>query len=1409
MSSVDSRIVTMKFDNGDFESRAKQTIGTLDKLKASLHLPGASKGLEDVQGAINRTHFGPITGAVTGISNKFIAMSTIAITALATITQKAMAAGAQIVKSLTLQPIKQGFDEYELKMGAIQTIMAGSGESLTVVNKKLQELNEYSDKTIYSFADMTQNIGKFTNAGISLEDSVQAIKGVANAAALSGANSNEASRAMYNFAQALSSGSVRLQDWKSIELANMATKEFKQQLIDSAVAAGTLEKGTDGLYRVVGDNKTVLSATKGFNDSLTKEWMTTEVLTKTLLRYSDVNTDVGKRATAAAQDVKTFSMMMDTLKESVGSGWAQTFEIIFGNFEEAKKLWTGINNVIGGMLNNMADRRNKLLQDWKDLGGRDTLIDALRKALEGLKSILKPIGEAFREIFPAKTGQQLYDLTVKFRDFAAKLKINDETAQKLKDTFKGVFAVFSIAKQIVGGVIGVILDLIGTVSKSSGGFLSLTAGIGRFISGIDSALKNGDQLTKFFDVLSAVLQTPIKLLQGIGTFITTIFGGFDTRAANVVNGSFERMGQKLGPLETLFYAVRDAIGYLADRIKSAYGVFKPFVDAIQNSLSAIWQALTEAFSGADINNVLDLINTGLFGGIFLLVRRFLNNFKLDFGTGLIESITDSFGALTGTLTAMQNNIKADTLFKIGGAVALLTASIVALSLIDSQKLTKAMIAITAAFGQLVVAMALLTKIGGMGGFVKIPFIAAGMILLSGAILLLSFAIKSLSKLDWDELAKGLLGVSGAIGILILGLQPLIKVSGGLVSTGAGIIALAIGLKVMASAVKDFGEIPLGSMAKGLLAIGGALVMIAGVIRLMPDNLPSLAIGLVAISVALRLIASAIAKLGGLSIGDLVKGLVGIAGALGIIVTAMTLMPPNMILTAGSILLVSIAISKLGDVIESLGGMSWSEVARGLIALAGGLTIMGLAMYAISGSVAGAVALGAMAIGLSLLIPPLVALGNIGWKQLLMSLVALAAVFAVLGAAAYILAPLSPVIVLLAGAITLLGAGVALAGAGVLMFANGLKILVQLGGAVASAMGNMLNAIIQSIPKFMQSVAEGIVQFTKTIIANIPVFVDAMSRAINGMMRAIKENAPQIIATMKDLLSRMLDAVVEMSPKINRAGMRLIINFLTAVSENIYKIVSLGAKIITEFLRGIGDNAERVADAGAKTVIKFIRAIAAAIRNNSREMNNASRELAKALIDGMVGGIFSGTSGVINAISRMGSSVISAIKRIFGIRSPSREFMKVGQYLDEGLAAGIKNYSHVADNSVDTMGNAMVKTLKVSISQLNSMVEDEMNAAPVIKPVLDLSQVQSESSKLDALTAAPSLDVNVSANRAASIAEDNRNVPSSQPAVDGSQVSAGTTVMFEQNINSPKAISAVEIYRQTKNQLSLVKGALDL
>lgn len=410
-TTVDQRVVEMRFDNDRFEKNVATSMSTLAKLKQSLNLTGASKGLENINAAARNTSLPSLGSAAEAVGAKFSAMQVIGVTALANIANSAVNTGKQMLSALTIDPVKTGFNEYELKMDSIKTIVASTGEELDVVGKYLQELNEYSDQTIYSFADMTQNIGKFTNAGVKLEDAVMAIKGISNEAAVSGANANEASRAMYNFAQALSSGYVKLIDWKSIENANMATVEFKQELIDTALALGQVTDAGDGMYATLAGN--TFNATKNFNEVFQDQWMTSEVLINTLKRYADESTDIGKKAKAAAQDVTKLTQVYDILKETAQSGWARTWELIFGDLNQAKAIFTPMTNFFSDIINGISDARNNLLEAaMKSPFGE--IIEKINKVTSATKEVVdmtEKYAEVVNKVIAGEfgTGQNRWD----------------------------------------------------------------------------------------------------------------------------------------------------------------------------------------------------------------------------------------------------------------------------------------------------------------------------------------------------------------------------------------------------------------------------------------------------------------------------------------------------------------------------------------------------------------------------------------------------------------------------------------------------------------------------------------------------------------------------------------------------------------------------------------------------------------------------------------------------------------------------------------------------------------------------------------------------------------------------------------------------------------------------------------
>ena len=1096
--TIDERVVEMRFDNKQFEQNVQTSISSIEKLEKSLNLKGASKGLEDVNVAAKNCNMTPLSNAVETVKMRFSALEVMAMTALSNITNSALNAGKNIVSALTIDPIKTGFQEYETQINAVQTILANTqskGTTIDQVNAALDELNKYADQTIYNFTEMTRNIGTFTAAGVDLDKSVTSVKGIANLAAASGSNAQQASTAMYQLSQAIAAGKVSLQDWNSVVNAGMGGQLFQDALKRTAEHFGV---NMDAMIEKYGS----------FRASLTEGgWLTTEVLTETLTQlsgaYSEADliaqgyteeqareiTKLAKTALDAATKVKTFTQLWDTLKESVQSGWTQSWEIIIGDFEEAKELLTEVSNSLGNMVNASAEARNKMLQDWKELGGRTALIEAVRNAFEGVLNIVKPVKEAFRDVFPPITGEQLYNLTVGLQELTEKFKIGEETANNLKRTFKGVFALFDIGLQGIKALVGGFADLIGYVAPAGDGILGFTAGIGDFIVGIDEAIKSSDAFNKAIEGIGNFLK---PIADGVKTFVKTIADAF-SEFANVDTSGLNNF---------------------ADKVQTRFEPFVKLGELVKKAFGNLGEAILTAFDTASFDPILDLINTGLFSAILIGVKKFIKSLSeiTENGGGILGSFKDILDRVKGSLEAWQSSLKAGTLLKIAGAMAILTAAIVALSLVDSGKLNASLGDLSVLFVELLGSMAIFEKIMNGVAIKGMGQLTIAMIGLSTAVLILAGAVQKLSGLDWDGLLKGLVGVAGLSAILVTSATALSKTSKGLIKGSAGLVVFAAAIRVLVGAVEDLGALDAGSLAKGLIGVGvlctelalflkttdldgmgvlkgTGLVLLAASINILANavgafgtlDISSLLKGLSAVAVVLTELAvftkvtanakhvistatamtilgaamlvfgEAVEKMGNLSWGEIGRGLTTMADSLAAVTVAMNLLPKGMMSKATGMVEVGAALLIIGEAVRNMGEMSWEEIARGLVTLAGSMTILVVALNAMRGALPGAAAVLTVSAALAVFTPVIKTLGNMSWESIAKGLVALAGSFTVLGVAGVALGPLTPAILGLSAAIAVLGVGCLAAGAGILAFSTGLSALAVSGAAGAASL----------------------------------------------------------------------------------------------------------------------------------------------------------------------------------------------------------------------------------------------------------------------------------------------------------------------------------------------------------------------
>lgn len=1277
-TTVDERVVEMRFDNKQFEQNIQTSLSSLDKLKKSLNLEGAAKGLETVNDAANKCsgNMSPLSNAVETVRVRFSALEVMAITALQNITNSALAAGKNLVSAFTIDPIKTGFEEYETQINAVQTILANTsskGTTLDQVNNALDELNHYADMTIYNFTEMTRNIGTFTAAGVDLDTSVAAIKGIANLAAVSGSNSQQASTAMYQLSQALAAGTVKLQDWNSVVNAGMGGQVFQDALKETAKVHGI---AIDEMIKDEGS----------FRETLSKGWLTSDILTETLAKFTgDLNEDqlrtmgytddqiksimeMGKTANDAATKVKTFTQLFDTLKEAAQSGWTQSWEIIVGDFEEAKELLTEVSDTFSAVINASADARNKMLQDWKDLGGRTMMIEAVKNVFEGLVSVAKPVREAFNEIFPPMTGKQLAEITERIRDLTAKFKMGEESSKNLKNTFKGVFAVLDIVGQAFKAVAGGVGELIGLFLPAGNGVLSLTGSFGEYLVKLDETVKKTDVFGKAVSTVVDIVKIAITFVKTAGEkvkeFGKTAGEKFDFPGFELFHSFLERVhdrmaqiGDGAGKMKSGVIVAFEMMGEALEKCKflkvmeALWTAVKVIAGGIADAVGTMMGTLAEKLGNADFSGVLDVLNSIAVGGIALSISKFLKSVTepLEGLSDILEGVTGILDGVRGCFEAYQTNLKAGTLLKIGAAIALLAGSIVAISLIDSDKLSVSLGAITVLFANLLGAMAIFNKISSDTG--KVSKACTAMIAMSVAVSILAGALKKVSDLDWGELARGLVGIAGlttivvasskamasgqkqvmkgatsliifgaaikilasacrdlsklqwdelgrgltGVGVLFAEIAVFLRVAkfnGKMLSTATGIVILAAAMKVLASACKDFGQMEWSEIGKGLAGIGGLLAELAVFTNLAGNakHVMSTGVALIAIGAAMKIFASAVKDFGQLQWDEIGRGLTAMGGALAEVAIAVNLMPKNMIGIGTGLVIVGGALEIIANCMSKFGGMQWEEIGRGLTVMGGALAELAISLNFMKGTLGGSAALLVASGALAVLAPVLSILGALSWEAIAKGLISIAGAFTIIGVAGAVLTPLVPTILALSGAFALIGVGVLTIGAGLLAAGTGLSALAigftalaTAGAAGATAIVAALTVIVTGIagliPAVLTKVGEGIIAICKVIAAGAPAIGEAVKAVVLTLIDVFVSCVPQLADGALQLVAGVLAALVTYTPQIVDLAFKFLIGILEGIASNLPSLIKAGVDVLVAFFAGIVD-ALRGIDTGA-------------------------------------------------------------------------------------------------------------------------------------------------------------------------------------------------------------------------------------
>ena len=1028
---VDQRVVEMQFNNAQFERNTKQSLSTIKKLKAALKFDDVGDSFSGITKAAKNVNLEPVSDGANEVYYRFKALDVVAGTVLSNIVTKAFAAGTALAKALTIDPMKSGLAEYETQINSVQTILANTqkeGTNLAQVNAALDELNRYADMTIYNFTEMTRNIGTFTAAGVKLDTSVQAIKGIANLAAISGSTSQQASTAMYQLSQALAAGTVKLMDWNSVVNAGMGGQVFQDALKETARVHGV---AIDEMIAKEGS----------FRETLQHGWLTASILTETLAKFTgdlseeelraigytedqiDAIIKMGETANDAATKVKTFTQLIDTLKEAVQSGWTQSWEYIIGDFEEAKELWTEISNRLQTVIGQSAEARNALLQgglqsglnqfidqgitDYSDLltdmlakigkasgaitdeeiesagglaktlksgwlnadmlessllqvvkeaselsklsdeqlesmslsrekvndilkqfteleekvqdgtisidefiekmnrpSGRENLIQSLYNVMDSFGKLMGTIKGAFDEVFPPMTAETLYKITESIRDLTSNLIISDDTADKLRRTFKGLFSIAKIGVNIIttlarsiGNTVRAIGNL-GVIQGAAGQFLEITSAIGDFLSmveeatrgitkiggGFEAAASKVDSVKEAFVTIAEAIDSKFTIPE-FETPIKTLTANFDSISKSIKDFGFsDKVVSSLEKLITL----------ISTSGVSAFTVFSTAVGAAFYVIRDICVNITEFIPKA-VNAILELPKTAseafkeFSDGVSEGANRVIS---------MLEKVMEPFIKLRDiAIESLESTTSLDiyrilSLLDVGllsVMVGQLAGSTKKLSDVFKDPVTKALDSIAGAFDSISGAVKSWQR---QNTIKSIQYVAVSMLALSGALYVMS-------KIDLVNMAAGLGAIVVMTATLVVAMsqfrKSLADISTGklvglatvMVSIAGGAMILANAISELVNAIKPSGE---EDLATNVLifaaAVSGLTVLMVAVGKLSSmmsgtkaGVILTASVMLISLSGALKIMASAVASLASINPAGLVSGLLTVLSLL--------------------------------------------------------------------------------------------------------------------------------------------------------------------------------------------------------------------------------------------------------------------------------------------------------------------------------------------------------------------------------------------------------------------------------------------------------------------------------------------------------------------------------------------------
>lgn len=1394
MSSIDDRVVNMQFNNAQFQQGIGQTNDSLEQLKQNLNLDGATAGINGVQNAANRFSLANMESALDNISSKFSIFGAVGFTVIQNLTNSALDAGKNIANAI-IDPLVNGGERRALAIQQAQFQFRGLGLDIdqTMAAAKAAVLG-----TQFGLDEAATAAAQLGASGINAGNGLQSVlRSIAGVAAQTGSSFSSVANIFETVA-----GNGRLMGENLLELSSRGVNA-------AAILAKTFHTTEGHVRDMVSDGKISF---KQFSDAMNKAFGANAANANQLYTGSLANMNAAlARIGADVQSEKLFALR-------------DIFNALGPMFD---KVHVAIMPLITAFNDLQAAASAKTVNIITNLLGPG-VIASLQNVVQAILAIGRAIGGGFRRIFPDDAAAQMTSISVFLQKITAALIPSSHAAEELRRTFAGLFAIFDIAGQIIGSFIKTIFTLLGFTAPLGGSFLDITARIGDFIVKVDDAIKHGQVFQQFFRALGAIIAVPIAVLR---TFFGILADGIDKITGlkpdtlNVFADDVNKHFAALNKLATLFNSFFAGVGRLVNKV---WAVIKPTIVEIGKFIGEVADKVTAGLKTLTPDQGIKLIGDGLLGTFLFMVRGFFGNLGSLIrgnGIGIVTQVKQLLNTLRVNLKALEIETNAKSLETIAIALALLAASAFLLSTIDPDKLTVALSAMSAMVIGIIAAMKNFNKLEAPKATLKILAIAFALQVIAGAILTLTLAVALLGALPLANLVQGIIALTIVITLFVIALKAMKDIGPGVLAGAGAIAILAPGIAILAGAVSVLGAIPFINLIQGL---GGFVVILGALIGTLalldkifdPVELLASAGAIAIIAGAMVPLTGAVAAFGALPFAKLLQGVVAFVVIIGTLVGALAilnlLIPEDVLIASIAIGLVASAMIPLIAAVVVLSKLPLTGVLQAVVTLAVVLAIL-VGAVALLGlfpevSLVGAAAMVVIALAIAILAPALFLLSKLSWDAIGRLFVVLAGGLGILVIMGILLIPASVGFLLFAVALVLIGAAVNLAATGIGLLAIGIAALVAVGAGGIAIFGLALDAFIKKLPALGLGVGAAIVEMVVAIGAGAGKMLDAMIKLILVMIQAVDKTAPQLVQMAVTIITLIVTALTVLIPLLVDSGLQIINGILAGIDKNIGSITQHAINIITTFVNTIANNLSKIINAGGNLILNFINGMADYIHNNSTKFVTAGKKLFTAIVDGVSKAIEAGGTLLREAGGKIGLALLKGAEHALGIASPSKVFrFDFMPKLFDGITKGNEDNLHRADSAGsdigDTLGNAAINSVKNAVAGISSAIDTNIDSSPTIRPVLDISDIQNKAKQINGLLPSPTLSLDTSSDVATSVAlqeQDKNAVLSLQSDTDSK---TGTTINYTQNNNSPKALSTPEVYRQTKNQLSTLKGEL--